>query len=68
MLKDKAREEGKKITSAEIDSRLEAAKEAAREEVKCMFYPLIAEFNARILVHRDLTFLGEAYLESLVKA
>ena len=33
-----------------------------------MFDPLIAEFNARVLMHRDLTFLGEGYLESLADA
>ena len=68
MLKDEAHEEGKKITSVEIDSRLETAAEAGREEIKCLFDPLIAEYNARVLMHRDLTFLGEGYLESLAEA
>lgn len=67
-LKNEAREEGKKIASAEIDSHLEAAKEEGREEIKTMFDPLIDEFNVRVLMHRDLTFLGECYLESLAEA
>ena len=58
----------KKIASAEVDSRLEVAKEEGREEVKSMFDPLIAEYNAPVLMHRDLTFLGESYLESLAEA
>ena len=33
-----------------------------------MFDPLIAEYNARVLMHRDLTFVGEGYLESLAEA
>ena len=49
-------------------TRLEVAKDAGREEVKSMFDPLIAEFNARVLMHRDLTFLDEGYLESLAEA
>ena len=56
------------MASAEINSRLEAAKEEGREEIKTMFDPLIAEFNARVLMHRDLTFLDERYLESLAEA
>lgn len=68
MLKNEAREDGKKIASAEVDSLLEVAKEAGREEVKSMFDPLIAEFNGRVFMHRDLTFLGEGYLESLAEA
>ena len=67
-MKDESREEGKRIASAEIDSRLEVATEAGREEVKCMFDPFIAEYNAHVLMHRDLTFLGEGYLESLAEA
>ena len=68
MLKSEAREEGNKMALTDIDSRLEAAREEGREEIKTAFDPLIAEFNARVLMHRDLTFLGDGYLESLLEA
>lgn len=68
MLKSEAREEGKKMALTDIDSRLEAAREEGREEIKTAFDPLIVEFNARVLMHRDLTFLDDGYLESLLEA
>ena len=67
-LRNEAREEGKRAATVDIDSRLEAAREEGREEIKTEFDPLIAEFNARVLMHRDLTFLGDGYLESLAEA
>nr|ABB55296.1 hypothetical protein 11.t00005 [Allium cepa] len=48
MLKDEAREKGKRIAFMEIDSHLETAAEARREGIKCMFGPLIAEYDARV--------------------
>lgn len=67
-IKSEAREEGKKTASVDIDSRLEAAREEGRKEVKSMFDPLIAEFNVHVRMHRDLTFLGKGYLEYLAEA
>lgn len=67
-LRNEAREEGKRAATVDIDSRLKAAREEGREEIKTEFVPLIAEFNARVLMHRDLTFLGDGYLESLAEA
>ena len=68
MLKSEASEEGKKMALTDIDSRLEAAREEGRGEIKNAFDQLIAEFNARVLMHRVLTFLGDGYLESLFEA
>lgn len=67
-LKNEAREEGKRIALTKVDSHLKAATEAGREETKCIFDLFVAEYNARVLRHRDLTFLDEGYLESLVEA
>lgn len=68
MLKNEAREEGKRIASTEFESRLKEATEASKEEIKCFFDPLIAEYNARVIMHQDLIFLGEGYIESLTEA
>lgn len=67
-LNEAAREEGRKEVLVEANSWVEAAIEFGREEIKNLFDPLIVEYNAKVLLHRDLTFLGESYFESLAKA
>lgn len=65
VLKKEARKACCNEMGEQIQAQVEDTKEAGRNEIKDMLDPLIIEYNDKVLIHCDLSFLGEVILSRL---